>query len=236
MINYDRATKTLLLQIPDAHMQYAPHPGAVLQLTSIDFGETWSDPVDISKMLGPLFSPGNKTCGTTRPACLAVGPGAGIQLSAVNKFHPNRLIFAGHHGAYEYDAIWYSDDGGKTYELAKNASVPTEPAQIWHQDEIALAETPDGGVIASMRNEDYHKGYSGGSPKDKCNCRGVTRSTDGGSSFGMSVPARTLVGPVCQATMVSVPGAGNVPRTIFHANPGHGKLHNYILCAHTSIT
>ena len=34
-------------------------------------------------------------CGSGRPMCLAVGPGAGIQLSATNKYHPNRILFAG---------------------------------------------------------------------------------------------------------------------------------------------
>ena len=66
--------------------------------------ETWSQPVDISRMLGPLWSPRNDS--TTH---LSVGPGAGMQLSASNKFAPNRILFAGHHGAYTYDCVWYSD-------------------------------------------------------------------------------------------------------------------------------
>ena len=130
-----------------------------------------------------------------------MGPGAGIQLSANNPHHPNRLVvrasvpapscrfgfgrlirgcraqFAGHHGAYTYDMVWYSDDGGETYVLAKNAT--GGPLQIWGQDEIALAETPEGGVITSTRNEDYHKGYN--KANTGCNCRGKARSTDGGA-------------------------------------------------------
>lgn len=178
-------------------------------------------------MLGPVFSPGNASsaCGSARPYCLAVGPGAGLQLSADNKFHPNRILFAGHHGAYQYDVIWYSDDGGKTYTVAKNATDSSKPAQIFGQDEIALAETPDGGVMTSTRNEDYHKGYT--KENKGCNCRGVSRSADGGTTFGDSVPDPTLVGPVCQATMVTVSdyAPGDSPGTaaaIFHANPGHG--------------
>ena len=58
MINYDRTNKRVLLQFPDGGGLYSAHPGAVLQITSDDFGETWSDPVDISAMLGPSFSPG----------------------------------------------------------------------------------------------------------------------------------------------------------------------------------
>ena len=92
---------------------------------------------------------------------------------------------------------------------------PGKPLQITGQDEIALAETPDGGVITSTRNEDYHKGYPG---KVDCNCRGVSRSTDGGTTFADCQPEPVLVGPVCQATMVTVEAPSGL--TIFHANPG----------------
>ncbi len=77
------------------------------------------------------------------------------------------------------------------------------------------AETPDGGVITSTRNEDYHKGYPG---SVACNCRGVSRSTDGGTTFAGCQPAPALVGPVCQATMATVPTPQGL--AIFHANPG----------------
>jgi hypothetical protein len=29
------------------------------------------------------------------------------------------MLFIGHHGAYEYDSVWYTDDGGSTYNLSK---------------------------------------------------------------------------------------------------------------------
>ena len=58
MINYDRTSNTLLLQFPDSAGKFTPHPGAVLQMTSSDFGLSWTEPTDISAMLGPVFSPG----------------------------------------------------------------------------------------------------------------------------------------------------------------------------------
>ena len=58
MINYDRTSKTLLLQFPDSAGKFTPHPGAVLQMTSSDFGLSWTEPTDVSAMLGPVFSPG----------------------------------------------------------------------------------------------------------------------------------------------------------------------------------
>ena len=130
-------------------------------------------------------------------------------------------MFAGHHGAYEYDVVWYSDDGGATYTTAKNASGNGEVAKIWLQDEVALAEGEGGEVFLSMRNEAYHKGYPQ-DPNITCNCRGLSRSLDGGSTFGPSVPAPVLVGPVCEATMLSLPKASGDGHIVFHANPGHG--------------
>ena len=52
---------------------------------------------------------------------LAVGPGAGIQLSSTNKFHPNRIMWSGTHDGYGYDCIWYSDDGGATYNISESS-------------------------------------------------------------------------------------------------------------------
>ena len=108
-----------------------------------------------------------------------------------------------------YDVVWFSDDGGKTYELAKDTT--GKPAQLWGMSESALAETPEGGVIISMRNEGYHRAYPATvcmqdndcpgvgnacvpshcegrpcrtcthePPKVNCDCRGKARSTDGG--------------------------------------------------------
>jgi len=60
------------------------------------------------------------------------------------------------HADNHLSSVWFSDDGGRSYELAKHSNGSV--LQIWGQDEIALAETPDGGVITSTRNEDYHSG------------------------------------------------------------------------------
>lgn len=63
-------------------------------------------------LLGPLFSPGRGK-GLIDRQMLNVGPSTpGLQLSATNPHHPHRILFAGHHGEYEYDVVWYSDDGG----------------------------------------------------------------------------------------------------------------------------
>lgn len=67
---------------------------------------------------------------------------------------------------------------------------------------MCQAETPDGGVITSTRNEDYHKGYAG---SVECNCRGVSRSTDGGTSFAQCQPAPALVSPPLDQCLFVLP-------------------------------
>ena len=54
---------------------------------------------------------------------------------------------------------------------------PTEPLCIWGEGEVGFAETPDGGITSSGRNGIFHG-------PGKCNCRGVVRSADGGTTFG----------------------------------------------------
>ena len=154
MLVYERTSGDLLQQHATPHTA----GGAVVQMRSSDAGLTWSEPLDVSAMLGPTFSP---TAGhpSWEKEQLAVGPGQAIQLSATNRHHPNRLLFAGTKDGYGYDCVWYSDDGGRSYTLSQDVSTGG-PLKLWQQSEIALAETPDGGVITSTRNEDYHRGYA----------------------------------------------------------------------------
>jgi len=198
-IAYDRVTKSIVLHFPDS-------TGSVAQVTSVDQGKTWSVPMNVSSMLGPIFSPFSSTRGG-----LAVGPGAGLQLSSEHPTHPNRLLFTGHHGAYQYDCVWYSDDHGKTWTLSLNETTGA-PARFEGLDEPAIAETPQGGVIIRARNEIFHG-------PGKCDCRGTAESNNGGSSFQGGVgfdPA--LPEPVCQGTMLNDWSTGK----IFSAMPGFG--------------
>ena len=103
---YDRVSKKIF--------SHFTSNGTVWQTTSSDRGTTWSQLRDITTpFLGEGFP--NPGVGQPNPT---VGPGNGLQLSASNKFAPNRLLFAGHHGRYTYDAVWYSDDSGKTRRTA----------------------------------------------------------------------------------------------------------------------
>ena len=75
-------------------------------MISKDGGQSWSSPINISAFLAPLGP-------------FYVGPGIGIQLT--KGANVGRLLFIGHHGAYGYDGVWYSDDGGATYSLSNTS-------------------------------------------------------------------------------------------------------------------
>eukprot|EP00039_Didymoeca_costata_P016781 m.305295 g.305295 ORF g.305295 m.305295 type:complete len:452 (-) comp16448_c0_seq1:64-1419(-) len=125
----------------------------------------------------------------------AVGPGIGIQLQ--HGVHAGRLLFIGHYGAYGHDSVWYSDDDGETYKVSQS--------NLTFMDEAQLVETSDGTVIANMRNNHHNK---------TCNCRGISISKDGGTTFGPVFYDPTLIEPVCMGSIL-LGASGNV----YFANP-----------------
>jgi len=225
-IVWDDIHKVLIMHygtVPPTETNQSPGNGVTLEYRSSDLGDTWSSPRCIKATNhGAHNTTQPKVCADPNTSTMIAGvpkgdggntiwtsAGAALQLSPTNKYHPNRLIFTGHvNGCQQW---WYSDDGGQTYTFARNASSPTEPLCIIGEGEVGFAETPDGGITSSGRNGVFHG-------PGKCNCRGVVRSTDGGTTFGELTFDPVLVEPECMATMVN----GAEPGSIFHANPGHG--------------
>jgi len=74
--------------------------------------------------------------------------------------------------------VWYSDDGGKTYNLSETV--------MEKMDEAQLVELANGSVMANMRNDHL----------SSCDCRAVAISNDGGKSFGSITYDSTLISPV----------------------------------------
>ena len=72
------------------------------------------------------------------------------------------------------DYVWYSDDHGKSYKMARTAT----GSSLLQMDEAELVELANGNVLANMRNKVAQPDPAPG------HLRGVALSTDGGTSFG----------------------------------------------------
>jgi len=82
--------------------------------------------------------------------------------------------------------VWYSDDGGKSYQLSET--------MLKQMDEAQLVELRGGSVMANMRNDHL-------SP---CECRAIATSNNGGKSFGSISFDSTLISPVSLVETQSV--------------------------------
>ena len=188
------------------------------QMESADHGETWTEPASVCGTAVGKIPPA--ACGG------AVGPGVGIQLQHPAKA-PGRILWIGHYGAqtsfsdshalipthcltlsvplsystgaYGHDTVWYSDDGGATFEV----SMPP----LEHMDEAQLVELPNGDVLANMRSAHFNK---------TCDCRAVATSTDGGKTFGPIEWVPELISPVCMGSVLKGPGGA-----VYFANPAN---------------
>jgi len=162
---------------------------------SDDDGATWSERINI-EALNPGLRP-------VAPEFLT-GPGNGIQLTGGT--NAGRLIFPVYvQGGPGYSSLIYSDDHGQTWRPGGNAASGG--------GEVQMVETPNGGLLASMRNAGFAT----------TGVRTFSRSTDGGLAWG--APFSTLANPpsipdpACQGSILrlTTTNASNASRLI-HAN------------------
>lgn len=167
---------------------------------SDDDGANWSGPHDIEAM-----NPGLRPQGRE----FLTGPGNGVQLRYGP--HAGRLIFP----VYVYDRfssslVIYSDDHGITWKRGGIAGAGG--------GEIQVAETAGGGLLASMRDNNF----------PTSGVRTFSRSTDGGITWGApftSAPGQpALPDPDCQGSIlrISTTNDSNRSRLVF-ANPAHSS-------------
>jgi len=111
------------------------------------------------------------------------------------KVYPGRLVFVGHYGAYTDDIVYYSDDGGATFNVS---STP-----LPKMDEAVIAELDNGTLLLNMRNDHVNA----------CACRGISSSQDGGATWSPVTFDPVLIEPVCEASLVNIGGA------LYFSNP-----------------
>ncbi|MFF5973555.1 exo-alpha-sialidase [Streptomyces sp. NPDC012769] len=141
----------------------ALYPRTVHAVHSMDGGVNWSAPVALPQLKADGWG------------WVSTGPGHGIQLSRGK--HHGRLIVPGDHTAGGNTTaggqLYYSDDGGLTWELGATSSATKAGA---YPAELTVAETVDGSVYVNARN----------SEPTRCATnehRLATTSADGGATF-----------------------------------------------------
>ena len=140
---YDPVRKLLVLQYQNSTHRGEVN-GATYQITSGDAGATWGKPTPMNPFLGKF-------------AGLFPGPGNGVVLSS-RSAKPGRYVFSGWNAIpgdpYHFDVVYYSDDGGKTYQPSETqfpANYNTSAAGTFSFEEPTLAETQSGDLLVNMR-------------------------------------------------------------------------------------
>jgi len=154
---------------------------------SKDDGQTWAPPVEITDVFKAFEFPWTR---------LATGPVNGIQTQAGRLVIPmwlNTKI----KGEYRA-ATAYSDDHGATWHAGGIV-----PATLENCNENTIIETHDGTLCMNVRN------------RDKAKKRGVALSRDRGETWSEPVLDDALPDPVCQASLLRVPGRDDTTWALF---------------------
>jgi sialidase-1 len=166
----------------------------IFVMESSDEGNSWSLPKEITSSVKQE----NWTW-------YATGPCHGIQVKN-DKFRDRLIIPCDHIEAGNkkyFSHIIYSDDHGKSWQIG--GSTPQDQV-----NECAIAELPDGNLMLNMRNYDRSK-----------KTRKVSLSEDGGLTWGNIYPDKSLVEPICQASLLRYSFAESGISRILFSNPAN---------------
>lgn len=177
-------------------------------MQSMDGGETWSQPVDITpdvkeKADGPF---------------LGTGPGVGLCLRhQTDPARNGRLLLPLYNGTQEdlRASAAYSDDLGATWKRVGKAG----QRGIQNRDEAQLAELWDGTILAFGRKGGGWQEGSGPTP--------VSQSLDGGETWS-ACPETGLTAVRCQKSVVAYP----MEDARFPYPPGMTPGRQYLIASH----
>ncbi|BEG99211.1 sialidase family protein [Bacteroides sedimenti] len=162
--------------------------------TSVDGGNTWSDPVDITEQVHRPNQPSVNPIYNFKEdwRYYANTPGHAMQFQsgkykgrifvAANHSAGNPQKGAGHYVAHGY----YSDDHGKTFKLGNSLNLPGS-------NESMAVELSGSRLMMNSRNQ-----------RGDVRARIVSISSDGGASWDSTYFDHKLIDPVCQGSILNV--------------------------------
>lgn len=166
----------------------------VWYVTSVDNGDTWSSPVNITTQVHrprqPQINPQYAFSEDWRS--YANTPGHALQLRTGP--YRGRIFVAANHSAgppqerfKEYAAHgYYTDDHGKTFHLSESINIPGS-------NEATAAELADGSVMMNIRNQ-----------RGDVRARIVALSSNGGTTWDTAYFDMNLPDPVCEGSLLSL--------------------------------
>lgn len=181
----------------------------VWYVTSIDNGQTWSSPINITLQVHhpyqPNFNPAYTD--TLKWGAYATGPGHALQMT--KGIHAGRIVVPINHGIYQkgnYATTFYTDDHGKTFHLAPDIPVLS--------DETTAAELPNGGVLLNSRNQYLPQHLRILSYDSTGNLNSNTHWVSSFNSY--------LIEPICEASMINYKNANELDVLLF-SNPANSN-------------
>jgi sialidase-1 len=127
---YDSVNKKTLVIIAIGDSKHCNPTRWTLVFSSLDDGNTWEVPLNISSQLGQW-------------AGALPGPGTAAQI--LSGKYTGRIVVPAHNGAYSNDVAYYSDDGGKTWTVGTT--------ELPRMDEAVIAVQRNGSLLLNMRND-----------------------------------------------------------------------------------
>lgn len=186
------------------------HGSGVFYRKSIDDGENWSEPINISDSTAPDIR-----------NVIATGPGHGIVLSNGTLIVPVWMVKKEEKSELESHrpsivTTLYSTDNGNNWKLGEFVPNGVDDQVVPSPSETAIVECSDGSVLLNMRTN--YGGY-----------RAIARSQTGYSDWSKMKFDESLIDPTCMGSLFKYDIKGD-PYTILFTNcENDSKRENLVL-------
>lgn len=170
--------------------------GGLYFMASADGGETWGAAVPLRNASGGALS------GVSGPGNSVVAMTNGDLLSA--SYHADRNTSRPGWNSFSHAKVLRSSDGGESWHDVSPVDPLSGEQMFPHLGEPSLTLTPKGTLVFDSRCPDGRKPYPGPAAPCDCDCRGVSTSNDGGSTWGEMVYDPAVPDPDCQGSIVAL--------------------------------